>query len=54
MNNIKVMVNQMLEAMLAQPKNNLQHVVTENDGSPSCFTVMTNLMYDRIFDYDPP
>lgn len=51
---MKGKVDQMLEVMLAQSKNNLQHVVTENVGSPSGFTVMTNPMYDLLPDYDPP
>lgn len=53
MNDTKVKINQMLEAMLAKSKDNLQHVVTENVGSPSGFTIMTNLMYDLLHDYDP-
>lgn len=44
----------MLEAQLAQSKNNLHHAIMENVGPTSGFTVMTNLMYDHPPDYDPP
>lgn len=54
MNNMKGKVDQMLEARLAQSKNNFQHGVTENVGSSSGFTVITNPMYDPLSDYNPP
>lgn len=50
---MKGKVDQMSEAMLAQSKNNLQHVVAENIDSPSGFTIRTNPMYDLLSDYDP-
>ena len=54
MNNMKGKIDQMLEARLAQSKNNFQHGVTENVGSSSGFTVITNPMYDPLSDYNPP
>ncbi|XP_050889355.1 uncharacterized protein LOC127094578 [Lathyrus oleraceus] len=54
MNNMKGKVDQMLEARLAQSKNNFQHGVTENVGSSSGFTVITNPMYDPLSNYNPP
>ncbi|XP_050908580.1 uncharacterized protein LOC127122257 [Lathyrus oleraceus] len=54
MNNMKGKVDQMLEARLAQSKNNFQHGVTKNVGSSSGFTVITNPMYDPLSDYNPP
>ncbi|XP_050914942.1 uncharacterized protein LOC127129870 [Lathyrus oleraceus] len=54
MNNMKGKVDQMLEARLAQSKNNFQHGVAENVGSSSGFIVITNPMYDPLSDYNPP
>lgn len=53
MNNIKGNMYQMLEVMLAQSKNNLQHAITENVGATSSFTMMTNPLYGIHPDYAP-
>lgn len=42
---VKGKVDQMLEAMLAMSKNNLQHVVKENIRHALGFTMVTNSMY---------
>jgi hypothetical protein len=52
--NMKGKIDQMLEARLAQSKNNFQYGVIENVGSSSGFTVITNPMYDPLSDYNPP
>ncbi|CAL5207595.1 unnamed protein product [Lathyrus oleraceus] len=54
MNNIKGKIDHMLEATLAELKDNLQHVVTENFSSSSGFTVITKPMHNPLRDYDPP
>lgn len=54
MNHMKGKMDQMLEALLAQSKNNLHHYVTENVGAISGFTIMNNPMYDLPRDYAPP
>ncbi|XP_050918769.1 uncharacterized protein LOC127136224 [Lathyrus oleraceus] len=54
MNNMKGKIHQMLEARIAQSKNNFQHEFIENVGSSSGFTVITNPMYDPLPDYNPP
>lgn len=51
---MKGKVEQILEALLAMSKNNLQHVITENGGPTSDFTVATNPMYGLPPDYTPP
>lgn len=53
MNDMKGKTEMMLEALLAQSKNNLQHVITDNVGSTSGFTLMTNPMYGLLSDYPP-
>lgn len=51
---VKGKVDHMLEAFLSISKNNIQHVVTENIGPTSDFTMMTNPMYNLSPDYAPP
>lgn len=53
MNDMESKMDQMLEALLAKPKNNLQHAVMENDNLISGFIAMTNPMYDLSHNYAP-
>lgn len=46
-------VDPMLEALVARSKKYLQHVVMENVGSPSGFTVVVNPMYGLPSEYPP-
>ena len=51
---VKDKVNQMLEAMLASSKNNVQDAATDHVDSMSGFTVMSNPMYDSPLHVDDP
>lgn len=47
-------VGQMLEALLALPRNNVQHVVMEKVDPTSVFTVENNPLYDSHTQMDDP
>ncbi|KAI5389440.1 hypothetical protein KIW84_074916 [Lathyrus oleraceus] len=49
---MKGKMDQMLEALLAHSKNNLQHAATKNVGSISGFIMITNPVYGFLSDYD--
>lgn len=51
MKDMKVKMHQMLEALIARSKNNLQHVITENIGPTSGFIMTTNQIYDLPPNY---
>ncbi|CAL5208153.1 unnamed protein product [Lathyrus oleraceus] len=50
---VKGKVDQMLEAFLSISNNDIQHVITENIGPTSDFTMVTNPKYDLPPDYAP-